>query len=268
MFGGMKDLPRLRNYDEALTRWQLIKPLRGRATDTRPLCLSARRKTHVLIERTTVGGVDAVACKLYKTNVLTFVSDGRIVIDNSYPSMSTNQFVSAILGGGAHMGTKANQTWLHTYSGQWLVGTELVLRRQPHNERLSPVSPHPYCVHVLDRKKFNQVKAAYVPFISHVRNVAKLLGEDAKAQVSGMPPHMLETAANPDREGWGPLISYLLALSTRRAWDGGWTYTLDVERGVKHLLDKIKTQHADEIFIKEPVPMGHYKADSNKRYVS
>lgn len=266
MYGGIKDLPRLRNYDDALTHWQLIKPLRGRATDTRPLCLSARRKTHVLIERTTVDGVDAVACKLYRTNVLTFVSDGRIVIDNSYQSMSTNQFVSAILEGRAYMGTIANQTWLNTYSGQWLVGTELVLRRHPHNETLSPVSPHPYCVHVLDRKKFNQVKAAYVPFIKHLRNVAKLV--EASDARSPMPRDRLTTAADQTREGWGPLISYLLAVSTRRTWVGGWTYTLDVERGVKHLLDEIKTQHADEIFIKEPVPMGHYKADSNKRYVS
>lgn len=266
MFGAMKDLPRLRNYNEALNHWQLIKPLRGRATDTRPLCLFARRKTNVLIERTTVDNVDAVACKLYNTNVLTFVADGRIVIDNSYPSMSTNQFVSAILEGVAYMGTKANQTWLQTYSGQWLVGTELILRRHPHNETLSPVSPHPYYVHVLDRKKFNPVKAAYVPFIKHLRNVAKLVeASDARPP---MPRDILTTAADQTREGWGPLISYLLAVSTRRVWRGGWTHILDVERGVKYLLDEIKTQHADEIFIKEPVPMGHYKADSNARYAA
>ena len=265
MFGAMKDLPRLRNYNEALNHWQLIKPLRGRATDTRPLCLFARHKTNVLIERTTVDGVDAVACRLYSTNVLTFVADGRIVIDNSYPSMSTNKFVSAIFGGGAYMGTKGNQTWLHTYSGQWLVGTELVLRRHPHNGTLSPVSPHTHYVHVLDKKKFNQVKAAYVPFIKHLRNVAKLTeGGGASSQYRG---DALQTAADQTREGWGPLMSYLFWISMRRVWNGGWVYVFNIERGVRWLSDQIKMQYADEVFKKEPVLMGHYKADSNKRYI-
>ena len=275
MYGGMKDLPILRNYDDALAHWKLIKPIRGRSSDVRPLCLFKRNKDHLLIERTTVDGVDAVGCKLYKTNVVTFVSDGRIVIDNSWPSLSTNNFAGAILGRGAYMRSQGGNTWIHTLAGQFLVGSELVLKREVRGlvTMLVPVNPTPSYVHKLDRAKYKQVMAAYKPFISHVRNVAKLLGEDAKAQVCGMPPHLLETAANPDREGWGPLIDYLFACSMKAQWQvsspgvpGGYVRTLDIERGLQYLVDAIKTEHAHEIFYKEAVPLGQYKEDTNRRF--
>ena len=266
MYGSMRGLPRIPNYDTALRHWEGVVPIRGRAIDTRPL--GDRRKTNMLIERTTVDNVDAVACRLYNTNVVTFVADGRIVIDNSWASQSTNQFATQILGGTAYMHVRDGETWVHTQSGVWLVGTELVLRRNPNNRGVSPVSPHTYYVHVLDRKKFNQVKAAYVPFIKHLRNVAKMAeGEGASSYYHG---DALQIAADQTREGWGPLMSYLFGVSTRRVWrvwNGGWVNVFNIERGVRWLTDQIKMQYADEVFKKEPVLMGHYKADSNKRYI-
>lgn len=263
MYGSTPNVPRLLNYDTALRRWHSVVPLRGRAVDTRPL--GGRRTTNMLIERTTVDNVDAVACRLHNTNVVTFVADGRIVIDNSWPSLTTNQFANQILGGSAYMHVRDGATWMHTSSGVWLVGTELVLRRNPNTNSLSPVTPHTHYVHVLDRKKFNQVKAAYVPFIKHLRNVAKLTeGGGASSQYRG---DALQTAADQTREGWGPLMSYLFWISMRRVWNGAWVYVFNIERGVRWLSDQIKMQYANEVFKKEPVPMGHYKADSNKRYI-
>ena len=109
MFGSVTDLPVLHSYAEALEHYESITPIRG-SKNLRPICTThnGRRKKHMQIIKTTYpkalgmaatpeGALDAVACRLYETDVVTFVSNGDIIIDNGgYVSTTTHSFIDGI----------------------------------------------------------------------------------------------------------------------------------------------------------------------------
>jgi len=110
MFGNITDLPTLFSYAEALKHYESITPIRG-SKNLRPICTThnGRRKKHMQIIKTTYpkalgvaatpqGAIDAVACRLYDTDVITFVSNGDIIIDNGgYATNSTHSFIVGIM---------------------------------------------------------------------------------------------------------------------------------------------------------------------------
>lgn len=109
MFGNVTDLPRISSYEQALAHYESITPIRG-SKNLRPICATTngRRKKHMQIVKTThpkalgmaatpQGAIDAVACRLYDTDVVTFVSNGDIIIDNGgYASITTHSFIDGI----------------------------------------------------------------------------------------------------------------------------------------------------------------------------
>ena len=109
MFGNITDLPVLHSYAEAVAHYESITPIRG-SKNLRPICATTngRRKKHMQIIKTThpkalgvaatpEGALDAVACRLYDTDVVTFVSNGDIIIDNGgYASTTTHSFIDGI----------------------------------------------------------------------------------------------------------------------------------------------------------------------------
>lgn len=110
MFGNITDLPVLHSYAEALAHYESITPIRG-SKNLRPICTThnGRRKKHMQIIKTTYpkalgwaatpqGAIDAVACRLYDTDVVTFTSNGDIIIDNGgYATNSTHSFIVGIM---------------------------------------------------------------------------------------------------------------------------------------------------------------------------
>jgi hypothetical protein len=113
MFGNITDLPTLFSYAEALAHYESITPIRG-SQNLRPICTThnGRRKKHMQIIKTThpkalgmaatpQGAIDAVACRLYDTDVITFVSNGDIIIDNGgYATNSTHSFIDGMFNRG------------------------------------------------------------------------------------------------------------------------------------------------------------------------
>lgn len=266
MFTAMRDIPCIRDYEQALKRWEGTTPIRGRAVDTRPL--SRRNKTHMLIEKTTYDALDAVACRLYNTNVVTFVCDGRVIIDNTWPSSSTNQFASRILPN-AWMQQRGGRVWLKTLSGAWLVGDELELKKDEHG-RLTPTTPHEHYIHKLDRKKWAEVSAVFKPFMKHAVNMAKLLSGEYESKFVLRPAFAFTYMANQDREGWSEVMQWLFYESrvTRYSWESrSWLTSLSLPRLQKNMTDMIKREYSEVLFRKELVPAGVYKKDSNVRYV-
>ena len=268
MFSIMKDIPCIHSYEQALKKWESTTPIRGRAVDTRPL--SRRNKTHMLIEKTTYDALDAVACRLYNTNVVTFVCDGRVIIDNTWPSSSTNQFASRILPN-AWMQQRDGRVWLKTLSGAWLVGDELELKKDEHG-RWTPTTTHEHYIHKLDRKKWAEVSAVFKPFMKHAMDVAKLLSGEGgyESKFLPRPEFMFTLMANQDREGWGAVMQWLFSKATvnRYSFDGRrWIPSLSLPLLQKNMTDMIKREYSEELFRKELVPAGVYKKDSNGKYV-
>ena len=143
MFGNITDLPTLFSYAEALKHYESITPIRG-SKNLRPICTThnGRRKKHMQIIKTTYpkalgmaatpqGAIDAVACRLYDTDVITFVSNGDIIIDNGgYATNSTHSFIDGMFNRGFYTSrqltaySKAGSTVIEVYPPQ---GKKLVV---------------------------------------------------------------------------------------------------------------------------------------------
>lgn len=102
MFGNVTDLPQLHTYRAALMHYNSITPIRG-SDNLRPICNTAngRRKKHMQIVRVSYpskqGALDAVACRLYDTDVVTFLSNGEIIINiEGWSTNTTHSFIDGL----------------------------------------------------------------------------------------------------------------------------------------------------------------------------
>jgi hypothetical protein len=97
MFSSNNDgIPNLTNYADALHRFERTKPWRGyRDTDARPL-----DKNRALKHKTIRKGNDGtIYCRLHATDCVIFYADGRIDVDMSYSSVTTDSFIARVTSG-------------------------------------------------------------------------------------------------------------------------------------------------------------------------
>lgn len=84
----------IHSYEQALTLWESITPIRGRSTDVRPLF--RRSNDNAIVYKN--GRDQSVRFRLYQTDVVTFNTDGTVDIE-PYASRSTSNFAWAVLRG-------------------------------------------------------------------------------------------------------------------------------------------------------------------------
>ena len=96
MFSSSFNTLNITDYTKALSKWEGIKPIRGRRDqNTRPLY--RRGDDTKTIRQLPNGGI---AFRLWSTDVVTFNTDGTLDLE-PYPSVSTCAFVKAVLGWGS-----------------------------------------------------------------------------------------------------------------------------------------------------------------------
>jgi len=277
MFGQFTDMPNLGNYERALAHHNAIKPIRGRKEDVRPLCntTTGRRKTHLRIRETLYRGLPAVACRYYDTDVVTYVSDGRVVVSNEYPSNSTNAFASDMLPYALGMARKHNSAWVYDRKGKayWVPDGEVLELKQRDDMSWYPVEAFVCYKHVVDRRALREATNQYKPFMDNCINVAKLLGEDASKGTFYPKKPTASVLRDPEREGWGEATKYFIELSIVRRFaypgSGGLRQVSDLKVSTlkRRLSDYVKTEHADIVFEKVAVPIGEFVKDANAKYI-
>ena len=118
MFGQITDMPFLRNYAEALKHYESIKPIRG-SNNLRPICdtPNGRRKKHMEIRTTQVNGMNAVVCRLYDTDVVTYLESDEVWFKTGgWSTNTTHDFADKLLAGWGNyitVFTKNGRTELH-----------------------------------------------------------------------------------------------------------------------------------------------------------
>jgi hypothetical protein len=271
-YGGITDLPCLRHYDAALRHYESITPLRG--TQIRPICntTNGRRKKWATIYTANVDQINAVVCKLYDTEVITFLEDGRVVIDNSYESTTTNGFVSGIIRG-IHMSFVNHQVWMLTPAGRYRVGDKITIRRNEKDVWV-PLDPVQHVVHHIDRREMKRVKAPVKAFMDHCLNIAKLMRDaDISSPPMAFPPNQLMSImTNPERVGWADAINQLLYGSSSVRWVRGTqgfnrVYRVNIRKLKEDMQRLLLNAHKHEVLVPELVPIGTYKRDRYGEYV-
>jgi hypothetical protein len=103
------------SFDSALKKYNSIKPIRGRSTDTRPL---ARRSNDSLTIRQDPTTGDIVV-RLYQTDIITYSAigdgDNNLIHLDPYPSVLTNRIMWSLLG------PHVNTHWAYQYSAPGLI---------------------------------------------------------------------------------------------------------------------------------------------------
>jgi hypothetical protein len=171
-------VPKVNNYAEALKRWNNSKPIKGRDVDKRPL--GERRDVDTYSIRKNVW-TDAIECVLYQTPVVKFTTEDEVIIRiDNWPSASTCQFISRVLGG----------VGAYRVKGQVVLGFsgtdakammpaqgELVLVRNTSGGWI-PKEKQVLCDYRVSRKGANDVRKTVSNFRDYLAGVIKLKAEE------------------------------------------------------------------------------------------
>lgn len=190
-----------RLYDQFKAKHDAIKPIRGRSPDIRPI--KNRRKTHESIHEVVCDGVKGIACKLYNTDVITFLQDGKILINTGgYNTQTTQKFIHE--HSPWRCTKSSSRLWLHVQGTAVPVetdGTSTVLEVVESGFRL--VRDKPFQQKVVDRVKAKEARRPLEPFLQWAKTFLALSGDmvayETHKQVCGV------SGTN----GWGnPSINY------------------------------------------------------------
>lgn len=169
-------VPKVRTYAEALKKFDNAKPIKGRAEDKRPL--GERRDVDTYSIRKNVW-TDAIELVLYQTPVVKFTVEDEVIlrIDN-WPSASTCQFITRVLGVNANR--VRGDVVLHFADGSKAMMPakgELALVRAGNGAWL-PKETQTLYDYKVNRKEANNVRKMVSQFKDYLAGVIKLKGEE------------------------------------------------------------------------------------------
>lgn len=258
------DIPSIRSYSSAKEHYESIKPIRG--TTTR--LIGKRRATHRTIEQVHNG----YSASLYDNRVVTWLEDGRIVLDScGYATVSTSEFIRALVPRGS-VAIVARQLRYIVDGNSYLIGegSEACVINPD-----GTVVAKPSIIHRLSRKRMNEMRKKYSEFITYVKTMQKVLPDvlDAAAinppiKTTGRMKTMIEGCLDEkDLEVWGETLTAIYQITSVRKYTPGvgWTWCKGDIYGLVE--DAIKTIHSDYLFEEVELPLGVYKKDTNAKYI-
>ena len=274
MFGGITDLPQLHSYETALGHYTQIKPIRG-SNNVRPICRTknGRRKKHMQI----IKRDDAIACRLYDTDVLTFYKNGVVdYYSGGYISNTTHAFAGSIFN---HVlfSTKKEVTEVNIgYSPNrqtYHVSPNQTFKMKREGDIWVAIDPPKNFEYYLKRKEYNAHRKPLKEFEAHCIRMAKLCDPKEKQSdrysvwegFSNSPNERgwfqrerYKELTNKDTESWGELVP--LILENARTRDVKWVegeYVrnnyFDTQKIKEFINDMVKYAFADELFEEKEV---------------
>tara|TARA_A100001388_G_scaffold219081_1_gene169709 strand:+ start:2313 stop:3191 length:879 start_codon:yes stop_codon:yes gene_type:complete len=283
MYGGLTDMPQLRSYEQALKHYESIKPIRG-SNNLRPICATTngRRKKHMQI----IKRDDAIACRLYDTDVLTFYKDGVVeYYSGGYISNSTHAFASSIFNH-VHFCTKQSVTEVTIgYRKTYHVDPNQTFKMKREGDIWVAIDPPKNFEYYLKRKEYNAHRKPLKEFEAHCIRMAKLCDPKEKQSdrysvwegLSNSPNERgwfqrerYKELTNKDTESWGQLVP--LILENARTRDVKWVegeYVrnnyFDTQKIKEFINDMVKYAFADELFEEKEVSKRTF--NGNEKFV-
>lgn len=172
----VKNVPTLRDYNEAKQWWERTKPIRGRSNDLRPLaerryadCYSIRKDLDT----------NAIECVLYNTAVVTFTPDGEVhVRNNGWATASTHMFIEETLGTGLSVRGQRGRSIITSGGSVFSLGQGEVLRLRRNGTKYEIVNTQTHHDYKINRKATNIVRGRYKDFYDYFKGFVKLRGEE------------------------------------------------------------------------------------------
>ena len=171
------NVPRIRDYAEAIKQFNNSKPIRGRDEEKRPL--GDRRNVDTYSIRKNVW-TEAVECVLYKTPVVKFTTEGEIILNiDNWPSASTCQFINRVVPSVSANRVRGDVVLHFADNSKAMLPAkgELALV-QDSNGRWFPKVKQVLYDYRVNRKEANNVRKQVSQFKDYLSGVIKLKGED------------------------------------------------------------------------------------------
>lgn len=171
MFGNSMNnsgITQLTSYEQALKHYEAVVPIRGHGSNagTKPLGMRNKPQFQIVMDTS-----DAVSCRLYKTDVITFRPDGFIRFrTDRYNTSTTANFIAQVLG--TPCSKFDNRLILAVNGGAYTVNEMLVLRSEGGAYKVWRCEPD--IVHTIDRKAMNAVRKDVRGFINYVSGMMKM----------------------------------------------------------------------------------------------
>ena len=175
-YATVMNVPRISDYNEALKKYDNIKPIRGRSPEIRPL--GERRDVDTYSIRKNVW-TNAIELILYQTPVVTFTVEDEVKIKfGRWSSASTCQFISRILHGVYASRVRGDVVLSFTNGSKAVVtdNEELVLTRK--DGRWVPQTEQTLYDYRVSRKEANNVRKQVSMFRNYLAGVVKLKTEE------------------------------------------------------------------------------------------
>lgn len=301
MFGHYRNtgIPRIRDYGEAMCRFNNTRPIRGRTDPSRPQYPLGHRSKVDSFHMKRCPFTQDVEFYLYRTPVITFKPDGEVWIkSDGWDTISTSNFLTEALSGihaqiydrNLCIGfTTAERTEWHR------VPTSGTLKlKRGEDRRWALLNPTECYTHSVNRKAANNVRRRYKDFIQYAKAMIKLKnGEFMESEYEaafGVNPH---GQPNYPRQlhrhswsGWEEVIAqfkecisnesedqfqyfYKALLMLARSYTTsyyGITNTLPLQAFDKGMTDMLFGLHRDEVLVRTPVEHGRIVKDRYGRY--
>ena len=158
------------SYSHYKNLFESVKPIRGRAVDTRPI--GKRRRDWETIRM--VG--DVVECVLYETPVVRYFPDGSVGLQcNGWVSPSTAEFMHE--HSPFYARKKSNRIWVshsRESTAYPLPSRDEVKFVLTADNKWVPHEPISITKKVIDRNKAKEARAPYKPFLNYVETFLKM----------------------------------------------------------------------------------------------
>jgi len=279
MYGSIArhEIPMLHTYQAALEHYESIKPIRGKDW-LRPIINTpnGRRRQHMQIIK---HRDETIACRLYDTNVLTYLPDGEIHFTNGgYATSTTHQFAAAILGwGSVHIHGYREQTCINCGKKSVLVEryNPIKLRWNADAHQYDFIDPPKMYAYYLKRALMRMRRKEIEPFAKYVLALAKLVEpKDYKGYVPSRSANWLYQKVTGDNDAQVEAIEFLLhrccmyRTSLASYYPAGWEISPTIlPKDITNILDAmLKYVYFNELFEKREVDKP--KSNGNEDYMS
>jgi len=263
------DLPTLYSYEQALKHYESIKPIRG-SDNIRPICATqnGRRKKHMQI----IKRDDAIACRLYATDVLTFYKDGVVEYNSgTYISNTTHSFANGILYPYVNFGTRLGNTEVWIKAQTYYVPPKQTFKMKREGDTWVAIDPPKNFEYYLKRKEYNAKRKPLKEFQDHCIRMAKL-ADPKEPQTVARIREVIHADRKPHRNcrliydaicagDGGTTVAHMLneirdytysQQVTGSQYKTGWGYVyhFDLDQLKEIISDIVKYAFADELFEK------------------
>lgn len=250
------DYLRIRSFSDAKIAFEDTAPIRGKDKDYDGVPLERSRRAHntkYLVRRINADGTVSFRLYLYSTPVVSYHEDGRVVLDLSYPSVSTAGFAYELTPPGISVALERGDMVVRCRGTGSFIANDTITLRQDDKGNYAPVNVPQRFYDKLNLSRAAQTRKRIRPLLDYLHTIK------AMCPISGDAYAAMRDSARPafDMENTDHFPAIAASLMRRYSYKLEYAMPSDWRSLILNLAYK---QYG--AYDKTPVPYGSVRHDS------